>query len=107
MKTTVLAMAMLSVLVLSGCSSLQQQCAEINQHITTGTLNSNGVCCSGLEAKAPSGFVGGAWCVNPETNVYCLQGTETVIGINGQGIYAMQEDGSVTLLDGQISCPLP
>lgn len=46
-------------------------CATEFQHITVGTASSDGTCCSGLTAKAPEGFAGGAWCVSSDYDIVC------------------------------------
>jgi hypothetical protein len=71
-------------------------------HVTTGTLF-DGKCCSGLEAKAPLVFTGGAWCVTPAYEVKCTD-------INNiKGIYAIEKvsNGNKVLLiqlDCQVQC---
>ena|SRR3990167_5244930 len=64
-------------------------CASEFEHITTGTFNSNGKCCDGLESKSPDGFTGGAWCLSGRYDAKCLIPTSTN-GINTQGIYAVE-----------------
>jgi hypothetical protein len=78
MKYGVSILAILSLFLLSGCSSTPM-CGVENRQITVGTLSSDGKCCAGLEAKSPEGFTGGAWCVKPECSVKCVN-TEILTG---------------------------
>jgi len=78
-------------------------CSNEFQHITTGTFMNDGICCSGLIAKAPIGFAGGAWCVHSDWNVVC----DDVDGVSG--IYAEQNPPGLANpvnLNMQMNCPI-
>ena len=95
--------AVLVILVGGGIGIFNKKCVGEFEQIGTGiAMNTNEKCCSGLVLKAPEGFTGGAWCVKPQCNVYCLTGNELLIGIEGEGIYADCPDRA-TLLK-QTSC---
>ena len=76
------------VLVVGGFGFFSNKCSGEFENIIVGTMDGNGECCSGLVAKAPSGFTGGAWCVRPELDIVCLSGLEEIEGVTVEGIYA-------------------
>lgn len=81
-----------------------EDCAILNEAITVGTLNSDGKCCEGLVAKAPNGFTGGAFCVNPSDKVECLRFTKY---IPVEGIVRISLNGTMFPLKQVAQCPTP
>jgi hypothetical protein len=95
--------AIIGLIIYSNYSKLT--CSSLDQEIITGTLNSNGKCCENLVAKAPEGFTGGAWCVNPSDEVQCLKFTENVIPV--EGVVRISSNGTMFPLKQVAQCPTP
>jgi len=86
-----MAIGLIGLLMVSGCVN---PCVKENQGMTTGTAYSNSKCCSGLVARAPQGWTGGAWCVKSYCEVNCLEADTKIQGVTTEGIYSVCDSGS-------------
>lgn len=87
-------------LLIAGCvhETPEVICKGEYEHVIQGTAYSDQECCEGLVAKAPDGFVGGAWCVGLDCVVICTD------EYANEGIVAKCPNGDIIFLK-EIACP--